>query len=486
MVFSFNQARTSVSTNSHLARKMLSSFTNTHPLLSFFGLLGLLFLLIVLSNALRQPPAAPETAAAEPVAVQVYSSDQAPVMTFSAKIEKSGVINIYAQSPGIVQALRVTEGDTVKRGTSLVNLSSNYQGGSLPSVSRQIAQQSYDFNLENFDTQKEIISKQKELASKSETQAEELRAINRRSLDETRDLIKLNEDVIGRIDDQIEFLQSTNVAGANDAALLGALQGKAGAQSGLTQLRSGLRTQEYQTADSTTSAQLGQIGRDVALKQLELQEKSLTLTKDISHLNLKLARINESLMYPAAPCAGTVERVYVTVGQSVTPGTLIATIKADQGENTAFVQVTSDVAKRISMTEPSQLTVGTQQIELYPRFVSSEATDGSLHTVLYDIPADFSTLLTNSELLPVKIPVGSKAISLDTVIVPLDAIYQTQDKAFVTTATQNSDGENVAKTMEVTLGQVSGSFVQVLSGLSAQDKVITSRNVQDGDLVAIQ
>lgn len=484
MAFSFANISSTFKNRAQIVRKRAVAFIDQRPLLSFFGLLGFLFLLIVLSSFLRQPPAAEEATVAEPKAVSVYSSAEVPTMTFSAKIEKSGVINIYAQSPGIVQSIKLKEGSRVSRGGTLVGLSTNYQGGNVSSLSRQIAQKNFEFASENFDAQKEIIAKQRELALKGDIQADELRSINRQSLDDTRSLISLNEEILRRLDEQIAFLQATNVNGNNNASILGALQGKAGAQSGLTQLRSGLRMSEYQSSDSNTSAQMGDLSKDVAVKQLDLQEKSLTLAKDISEINLKLARVSESLMYPAAPCAGVVERIHVKIGQSVAPGTLIATIKADAGENSAMVFVNREVAQQISRSEPSKLVAGEKTLELLPRYISTEATEGSLYSVMYDIPREFGTALTNAELVKIQVPVGAKTLTHAGVTIPLDAVYQTQDKAYVSVVVQ--DGEELkAKTVEVELGAVSGASVEVRAGLKPEDKIITSRNVQDGDRVRV-
>jgi multidrug efflux pump subunit AcrA (membrane-fusion protein) len=407
-------------------------------------------------------------------------------MLFSAKIEKSGVISIYAQSQGIVQKVKVTEGQAVKRGTVLVALSTNYQGGNIASLSRQIAQKNYDFNVQNYDAQKDVIAKQKDLANKVNTQASELRSITRQSLDETRGLISLNQDIIGRIDEEIKSINDMcGCSGPENLEMISYLQAKAMAQSSLNQLQASLRSADYQSNDSSTGAQISNLTRDLAIKQLELQEKSLTLTKDVSELNVKLARVSESLMYPAAPFPGTVERVFVNPGESVSPGTLLATLKANKGENTAIVLVTREVSKQIARTEPSYLTAGDQQLKLYPRYISTEATEGNLYSVMYDIPAESASLLTNTELLKIQIPVGNKAISANHVVVPLDAIYQTQDKAYVSVIRKNEAGQTIAKTVEVTLGEVSGSFVQVTAGLNAEDQVITSRNVQDGDVVKL-
>jgi hypothetical protein len=50
--------------------------------------------------------------------------------------------------------------------------------------------------------------------------------------------------------------------------------------------------------------------------------------------------------------------------------------------------------------------------------------------------------------------------------------------------TAEKNGERTkATTKKINLGQVIGSYVEVESGLSANDVVITDRNVVEGDLV---
>lgn len=453
------------------------------PLFSFgIGLL-LLVGLIALGNFLRTPKIVQENATKEPVLVEVYSFGEKPRIKAAATIEKASVISIYAQSPGIVSRVSVTEGNRVGRGQSIVGLATNYQGGNIQSLSREIAEKNALFTEETYGLQQDLIAKQRDLAEKGNTQATELRDITRKSLDDTRELIRLNEEIIGKLDASIRELQANNAGGVNDdAAILGAQQGKAAALSGLTSLRSTLRGLEYQSDESKIPAGLAVQGRDLTLKQLELQEKSLRLARDLSQLNVKIARVSESLMYPASPCAGTVERVYVKIGQTVTPGTLIATIRADGGETTAIATLPPELAAQVSRTEATSLIVNGKKISLLPRYVSKEATNGVLASVLYSLPAPVAASLTNGASVSLDIPLGTKTIVTDGLYVPIDALYQSTKASFVTIIDKQGE-EQRAKTIEVTLGNISGSYVAVRSGLDPDDVVITTRTVQDGDRV---
>lgn len=462
---------------------------NRRPFASFIVFLLLLLGLVVVGEALRKPAPEPEEEVAPATKVNVFSQDGQPMLEFTAKVEKSGVITVVAQSPGIVRSINVTEGKTVGQGASLVSLSSTYQGGTAQSLSRQIAQRNLQFTEETYGIQKDIVSKQRELANKADIQGDELREINRKSLDDTRGLISLNEEIFNTLDSQIRQLEASNVNGSNDAAIFSAKQGKAAVAAGLLNLRSGLRQAEYQTADDKTPAQISDFSRDVALRQLDIQEKSLDLGKDIAELNLKLARISEQTMFPAAPCAGVVERVYVKPGDAVSPGMPIATIRANNTQANAVVAVPAEISRQINQLEPSVFMSNGKEIKLYPRYISTEATEGSLYGVFFTLPEELANAVTQGTSLTVKIPVGGKKTVSKDVIAPIDAIYQTADKAYiyvVETATQSAEAGQSGQTAslrEVELGNITGEYVEVESGLQPTDQVITTRGITNGQRV---
>nr|MBP9700690.1 biotin/lipoyl-binding protein [Candidatus Woesebacteria bacterium] len=277
------------------------------PLQSFFIALVLLFGFLGIAHFLQRTEPTPQEKTTEAKTVETYAFGESPKLTVSARIEKSGVISVYAQSPGIVQKIQVQEGKRVSQGQTLISLSTNYQGGNAASLTRQIAQKNFNFTQENFELQKELINRQKDVATKGNLQASEMRELSRQSLGDTRSLIAQNEEILSALDTQIRFLEFNNVNGSNDAALASARQGRLAASSGLLSLRSSLRTIEYQSDEEKTPAQLSDLSKDLTLKQLELQEKSLVLAKELSGLNLRLARVSEGLMYPATPCGGVVE-----------------------------------------------------------------------------------------------------------------------------------------------------------------------------------
>jgi len=450
------------------------------PTRAFYLLLGLIVLIIVLGNWLRQPAKNVPEDVIEPKSVQVFSIGEAPRVRVQAKVEKSGVIKIVALSGGIVNEVYKAEGQAVYQGETLAYLASNYNGASAPGVGRQIAQTNYNFVKDTYDTQKELIAKNREIIQKGNDQAEILREITSKSIDETKSLITLNEGIINTLDAQIKELALIDPL---DPDILGKQQTKSGFLAGLNQARASLRSLEYQTNNENEPAELANLQEEVALKQLEIQEKSLELNKEVSRLNLWLAQIQESLSYPSAPCTGVIERVYVQPGQFVAPGTPIASLKADKTSLKLVALVSQGIAEKISSLEPSRLTLNDGRIvEIRPTYISTEPTDGGLFSVVY-YPEE-ALALKNAQYLTIMVPMGQNDALSSVPFIPIDSVYQTNEVAYVYLAKTTKKHYQVIS-RRVSLGEVYGGFVEVESGLRSADKIVLDRNVIEGDRIKL-
>jgi multidrug efflux pump subunit AcrA (membrane-fusion protein) len=469
--------------------KPVKSIQNTiakRPFLSFIVTFGLLLAFIIAGNTLSKPKT--EAKKEEPVVKEVstYSIGNSPKVQVQASIKKTGTVTIYAQSSGIVQQIYKKEGDQVNKGASLVWISSNYSGGTLSSVQREQAQVNYNYNKDNLQTQKDTITKQRELATKNRENTEELRKINDQSKSESSGVIETNDKVIKSIVDQITLLEQNSARTPTEEATLNQLRGQqAQLQSAVNQLRQANRQVEYQTDTDNIPTQLADLQRDLTFKQLEIQEKALTLQLEVSKLSYKIAQIGESLNYPASPYKGIIEQIAVTPGQLVNPGQVIAVITADQTSATAEAIVSESIAKKINRTEPSILSLGSTVIEVTPSYISTQPTTGQMYSIKYQIPAENVAAANNASFARIEIPIGIADTTAVIPFIPVDSVFQTQDGAYVYTA-EKKDQNYLAKSKKITLGELSGAFVEVKSGLTANDIVITDRNVLEGDLVKIK
>lgn len=455
-------------------------FAQKSPIKAFVVLLLVLFSLIFLSNILSKPAA--DTATAQDVVkeVSVYAIGTSPKITVQAVVEKSGVVKIVTLSGGVVQAINVFPGQSVYRGTNLLSLSSNYQGGNIFSVQRQLAQVQYKNVLDTYQTNKDLIGKQRELASANDDNSDELRAISNQSLDSTRGLINLNNEILNTLAQQQADLEALPQSPANDAAILQTKQLRSQLLSGNSQLQAGLRQTEYSGSADEPPAQLSNLGKDIALKQLELQEKALDLNKEISRLSLVLAQISESMMYPSSPFNGTVERVYVKIGESVAPGTPLVQISGNSKSLTAVALLSREMASGISQADMSTLHLGKKKYESAPFYVSTEATEGSLYSAQFSIPEEYNSEVTDNGYITIDIPMGLPQTGSAIPFIPVDSVFQTQDQAFLFVVKNQK-----AESRTVVLGEVIGRFVEVKSGLKDGDVVILNRNVISGDKVKI-
>lgn len=449
------------------------------PLTSFFLALLLLFVFIALGNILTPKPAVPKK---EEVIkeVQIYKIDDTPKVTLQAKVEKSGVIKITSLVPGVVQTINFKEGDIVEKGTILVNVSSNYQGGNAASLSRQLSAVQYTNVKETFDTQKEVIRLQKEIAHKTDSNADELRNITNQSIQETRDLITLTESITNSLNDNEKELRENNTNGVNDTLILQTQQQRSAAQAGLNQLRTALRQSELQAPADKTAAQLSDLQKDITLKQLDLQERSLNLSLQTSGIQLQIAQVTEAQFFPAAPFAAKIQRVHIKEGQAVNPGTVLITISAVEDPITAIVNVPRDLATSISTLVPSKINLGKIQLSLTPTFVSTEATEGNLYSIIYTIPDGYISEVADGGHITAEVPIGLSQTSTETPFIPLDSVFQSGNTSYVFV-----ENNGKAESRKIELGDVFGRFVEVKSGLKAKDRVIINRNVLAGDKVKV-
>lgn len=459
-----------------------ASFIQRRPLGSFFVVLAILFGLIILGSFIGREKTTEQKKTVVTKTVKTFSMGVSPKLTVQAKVDKAGVVKIFAQTAGVVHDIPVQAGDSVKKGATLVSLSSNYQGGNAPALQTAIAQAQYQNVLNTYDTQKDLISKQREIAQKTEENSSELRDISEQSVGQSETLLNHSRDVLATVETNLAALQNNNPNGVNNATILQTQQLRNQVEAGVVQIEGNLRNLRYTTSPTGVPTELAALQKDTTLKQLDVQERALELNKKVSGLQVSLAAINASLMCPTTPFAGTVERILVKEGQLVNPGTQLAVISSNDKSVNLYAQVTRDIAQSVSPIQPSIVHVQGTTFSLSPTYISQEATDGEMYTITYALPEEYSSAVTDAQYVTVDIPLGSSALpSQTTPYIPIDAVFQTQDEAYVNVV---MDGKAVSK--KIVLGNVYGKYVEVVSGLDKNDQVILDRNILAGDSIKIQ
>ncbi len=455
-----------------------SLFARKKPFTSFFAALGILLLVIILGNVVSKIGVKQPVNVEAVKKVKVYSIGESPKIALQAQVDQEGVVQIVAQMPGIVQNVPVTEGQQVSRGQTLVSLSTNYQGGNAPGLQAQLAGLQYKNIKDTFDAQKDLIGKQRELAEKMNNNTEELRKISDQAESDTRGLLDQNNAILQTLSNQLTTLEQS---GATPEQLLGAQQAKAQVQAGVNQLQSAVRNLDYSTNTDNPPTKLADLQKDISLKQLDLQEKALALSKESSRIQYNIALVSAALMQPASPFNGTVERVMVSVGQSVNPGTVLAVVSSDNPKATLSLLVPQEIAQNISRATPSILHIGNKTVSLVPSYVSTVATKSLLYSVLYTLPPEYVSKVTNNSFVSIEAPIGYADTTASVPFVPIDAVFQSQNASYLFIVKGNK-----AVSKQVQLGSVYGSYVEVSSGIKNGDKIILNRSVVAGEKIEIE
>jgi multidrug efflux pump subunit AcrA (membrane-fusion protein) len=441
---------------------------------------------IALSNYFNKPVANEAVADIEPKPVRVYRLKDQPYLQVQAQVRKTGVVQITAQSSGIVSNIKVKTGQRVGKGNRLLNLVSNYQGGNAAGVQAQLAKVQYQNAVDTFDQQARTIDQQKRAAELSKENVDQLRDIANRASEDSRALIDLNNEILGKINDNLHGLVDNNVNNQNDELIFQTRQLKSQYEGAQIQLKAGLRSSEYQADVEKPPADLADLQQQITINQLELQQKGLELNKKVSYLQLQLAQVSAGMFNPASPVNGVVEYVHVVTDETVSPGRVLVTIKADNQETELVALVTGRVARQVSRIVPSNVilpgraNIEARSYEILPNWISQEAVSDHLYAITYSLPGQFQPELADGEYLGVKLPLEIERMNGEIPIVPLDAVYQTQTQSYVLVVEEDS-----AVSRPVVLGEVVGEFVYVAEGLVISDLVIMDRGVVAGDRVAI-
>lgn len=467
--------------NTPLQYRRTVTYLQRNPFRSFFAALGALLLLIVLGTVITNLTRTPAEEHTVVKTVRTYTISETPKLRLQARIEASGVIQIFAQSPGVVQSIDATEGSHVAAGTPIVYLATSYQGGNIASLQQTLAARQNTNAEETYATQKDLIGKQRTLAQETAQNSAGLRDITKQSQGDVQELLRFAEGSIVEIDATIAALETNNPGGINDGLIAQAVAQRAASLQSAVQLRGQLRNIDYQTDLSKPPAELETLQKDITLEQLDIQDKAIDLARDVSRIQLQLAAVQAQLMIPASPVKGTVERIHVKKGQNVQPGTLIATVTGAQNSIQATVLIPRPLATAVSQVEAHTILIGSTPVRVTPTYVSQSPTDGQLYSILYNLPDTVADDVTDGEYVTAEIPVGTAEEQGSIPYIPIDSVYQTQEEAFVTVL----EGDTAAS-KKITLGDVYGRYVAVLSGLSSGDSIILNRNVIAGEQVRLE
>lgn len=339
-------------------------------------------------------------------------------LTTQAKVTDKGVVTVVAQTAGVVQRVNVTEGKTVRRGQQLASLSSNYQGANSSALQLELAKKNWLMTHANFWDQ------------------EKLDSIN----------YELNQNVAWTT--RWETNGGSGTHGNGDA---------------------------YTEYKGLQNAEVLQIGE-------QMTQRGQQLALDKAESDYFAAQIAASLMYPATPVAGSVEKVNVKVGDIVQAGSVIAIIKSNNGAVKLELSVPENVIRNLSLTAPAWFEYDGRRYEVTLDFFPTTPTTGNSYYLTMTLDPEAAALLPNGTYVDINLPLDTKQDGR--LLLPLNAVYQTQMAAYTYVVALDDQRQPIAKQKRVTLGPVIGTLVSVESGLEANDQVILDNTLMDGERIS--
>lgn len=383
-------------------------------------------------------------------------------------------LTLVAQSNGPVAQVKVSEGQEVSKGTCLVQQTTAYGTANAATVQRQIAGKNYELASSSLENTVEVVSKTREQADLVRDNTEELRKLSEKSVDETKDLISLMEE-------QVEYLEDSIESAPDEATKSELRSGLIAMKGSLNQSRDGLRQLEYQVDTDNPPTKLAEIGKELVYKSTQLQLESAKIQKEIAALNLRAARIQEDATQVKAPISGTIEKVFVSEGEYLNPGTPAVVIKGQETEMVLEIPVTAALAARVNPAAELRATIAGNTEYLPVAHISQTAVHGQLYEVLTSIPEGLSQFVSQNESIDVELPLYKRTQFTGNSFIPLDSVFVTNTSRYVFV---HENGIAVQK--EIVTGEIVGDSIEVLTGLSEGEEVILDRRVTSGQKISVE
>jgi len=131
-------------------------------------------------------------------------------------------VTLVAQSSGPVQDILVTEGDSVYFGEKLIQQATAYASGNTQDYQVSVAAKNAEIAQETLENTVETVTKQREQADLVKENADELRSISEKAVDDTKAIITLAETQVEYLENAIDATNSASTQSSLRASLLSA------------------------------------------------------------------------------------------------------------------------------------------------------------------------------------------------------------------------------------------------------------------------
>jgi len=196
------------------------------------------------------------------------------------------------------------------------------------------------------------------------------------------------------------------------------------------------------------------------------QIKQLQDTGDQLKANLRVARRNLDALMIRAPVAGKLTALNAEIGQSMARGERLGQID-DPNRAKLVAQIDEFYLGRVALEQRAELTLGGQRFNLRVAKIYPQVTSGQFEIDLF-FDGKAPTGVRRGQTLQMRLFLGDASEAL---LVPNGAFYQDTGGNWIFVVA--SDGKTAIR-RNIRMGRRNMRFIEVLDGLEAGERVITS------------
>ena len=223
--------------------------------------------------------------------------------------------------------------------------------------------------------------------------------------------------------------------------------------------------------------------------QIGTEIQYLTAKNNYQALQRNLATLNQqrALYSVVAPFAGTVDEVLPKLGEITAPGAPVVRLTSGTGGK-ILVDVSEAYGNSIKAGDNAVVTIpdlGDQELPATVRVVSRSINATSrTFTVELRLKSDKAAGLRPNMVATVRIQNYAQA---NATVIPVDLVQHDEQNSYVYIVAQEA-GKAVAKKRIIKTGNTYNGKVEVTSGLTAADQIISGgyQNLNEGQKVAVQ
>lgn len=431
----------------------------------------------------------------------IQAGNQDVYTTIIGKVENKNQITVISFSNGVINKIKIHEGEDVSEGEKLFEITETYEGNEIYDKKLDIAKTQKESAEEAYNLLKSIQDDRENIADDQLDDIEKLLAISRKQgdviasqlqdlqdlIDDMGVLLEDMEDYSDDIDDLDEqILAQTGMSKEalhiqNDSAILQMKQGITESTNALESLKIQKEQLEYETASDTPKLNMAETNNIITKEQIDSEVKQAKIAFDLANLNIELVELEDDMRTVKSPNKGTIEKIYVQESGFIAQGQPLVLING-QEDLKITAKLSADVSNRIDIDERALIFIDGEEFKLEIESMTTIPTHQNFYEAIFDPSNKLKDHLHVGQLINIKLPINTVATdNRNNIFLPIDVVYKTATSEFVLIM----EGE-IAHERSVKTGVVVGDQIEILEGVEEDDVVIVDRRVIPGQKVRIQ